>query len=291
MSDEGKQYAEDKAFVEAMLRRGPLSNYEAHWCLAPSKKSGVAVLVKKGLKKPIRVSRTLAIDGSTETPDDIDTNEGRVLALEYERFIFLNTYVPHNGSNEERWAKRRKWDAKLEKYLKHHEDKKPVVWCGDLNVAHRDIDVGPDPNAFLMVGGFTIPERTRFARILEHTGMTDVYRAVHGDRQTFTWRSVSGGSYGGYDRWAGMRLDYFVVPRTFMHRVKSVRVATDRFDEQTARSMPISCFFGSDHCSLFLDLHELSSEGDAEDERVQKQRKTAASAMENSTPPEVITIE
>jgi hypothetical protein len=87
-----------------------------------------------------------------------------------------------------------------------------------------------------------------------------------------------------------MRLDYFVVPQTFMHRVKSVRVATDRFDEQTARSMPMSCFFGSDHCSLFLDLHEFSSQGESEDERVQKQQKTST-AVENSTPPEVITIE
>ena len=76
------------------MRRVPFKNYDVHWCLAAAKRHGVGVLVKKGLKTPIRVSRTLDVDDAVdETPDDIDTNEGRVLALEYENMVVVNTYV------------------------------------------------------------------------------------------------------------------------------------------------------------------------------------------------------
>ena len=107
------------------MRRVPFKNYDVHWCLAAAKRHGVGVLVKKGLKTPIRVSRTLdADDAVDETPDDIDTNEGRVLALEYENMVVVNTYVPHNGSTLERHEKRALWDHRARRFLSHHVGRK-----------------------------------------------------------------------------------------------------------------------------------------------------------------------
>lgn len=250
MSDEGKVYAEDKAVMEKMLGGYPFREYDAHFCLAGAKRYGTCVLVKKALKKPIRVARTLALDGTDASPDDIDTNEGRVLLLEYEKVIVLNTYVPHNGGNPERWEKRAMWDFRVKRFLTHYKGKKDVIWLGDLNCAHRDLDVAPSPEQFIGVGGFTVPERQRFTDILSTSDMVDAYRALHGDRQTFTWRGIGMGSG------LAMRLDYFIVPRTFVHRLKSCETSTDRFDDAVARERPISCFFGSDHCALYLTLHK-----------------------------------
>ena len=257
MGDGAAQYAADKAFMENLLSRAPFNEYVAYWCLCTSKHHGVGVLVKRGIKPPMSVSRTLTIGCATS--DDIDTTEGRVLILEYEDFVFMNTYSPNNGGTPDRWERRRLWDARMEAFVKHHNTpgKKPLIWCGDLNVAHREVDVGPDPGMFLHTPGFTIPERQRFGQILHKGGLVDVYRAVHGDRQAFTWRSQSGSGgpiRAAYD-WAGMRLDYFIVSESLVSRVKSVRLSTDSMGEDFARLRPVTCFFGSDHCVLFLKLH------------------------------------
>jgi exodeoxyribonuclease III len=257
MGDREAQYAADKAFMENLLSRAPFNEYDAYWCLCSSKHHGVGVLVKRGIKPPISISRTLTI-GQT-TSDDIDTTEGRVLILEYERFVFMNSYVPNNGAKPDRWERRRLWDARMEAFVKHHNapGRKPLIWCGDLNVAHRDVDVGPRPEMFVHTAGFTVPERQRFGQILLKGGLVDVYRALHGDRQAFTWRSQlgSGGPIRAAYDWAGMRLDYFIASASLMPRVKSVRLSTDSMVEEFARLRPVTCFFGSDHCALFLTLH------------------------------------
>jgi len=258
IGDSEPQYAADKAFIDNMLSRAPFNEYVAYWCLCDSKHHGVGVLVKRGIDPPLAVSRTLACDG-TSTSDDIDTTQGRVLILEYEGFKFMNSYVPHNGANVTRWESRKLWDTRMETFFKHHRGpgQKPVVWCGDLNVAHREIDVGPFPEMFTHTGGFTIPERQRFGQILVNGGLVDVYRALHGDRRVFTWRSKGGasGPFRGVHEWAGMRLDYFIVSESLMRRVKSTRISTDILSDEVARDRPVSCFFGSDHCALYLELH------------------------------------
>lgn len=274
MGDQGKKYAEDKAIMEQTLRGEPFRKYDAYFCLAREKRHGVCVLVKKGLDKPIRVARTLSLDGSDETVDEIDTCEGRVLLLEFEKLIVLNTYVPHNGSNPERWQKRALWDFRVQKFLKYYKGKKDIIWMGDLNVAHRELDVS-SPSTMTEWGGFTLPERRRFTDILADSEMVDAYRELHGDRQTFTWRG--GSPIGG--GWSGMRLDYYVVPKTFVHRLKTCETSTDIFDDETARTKPVSCFFGSDHCALYLTLHKRDQTATAttvkheEDEQKSKRAK------------------
>ena len=253
-----------------MMRRAPFKNYDAHWCLAAAKRHGVGVLVKKGLKTPIRVSRTLDVDDAVdETPDDIDTNEGRVLALEYENMVVVNTYVPHNGSTLERHEKRALWDHRARRFLSHHVGRKDVVWMGDLNVAHRDLDVGPHPAMFEGVGGFTLPERRRFTDALAATSMVDAYRAFHGDKSTFTWRGGAGGG------WRGMRLDYFILSASLASRIENVFTSTDKYSDEIAQTMPVSCFFGSDHCAVWLRLRSREDRTPEEnDDRAEKKRKT-----------------
>lgn len=271
-SADGK-YGDDKTFIEDMMRRAPFKNYDVHWCLATAKRHGVGVLVKKGLKTPIRVSRTLDIDDAVdETPDDIDTNEGRVLVLEYENMVVVNTYVPHNGGTLERHEKRALWDHRVRRFLSHHVKRKDVVWTGDLNVAHRDLDVGPHPAMFEGVGGFTLPERRRFTDALAATSMVDAYRAFHGDKSTFTWRGGNGSG------WRGMRLDYFIISASLASRIENVFTSTDKYSDEIAQTMPVSCFFGSDHCALFLELRRRaehpSRDDDEDDDGAKKKRKT-----------------
>ena len=275
MGAEDKKLRDEKAFIEALMGRRPFKNYDAYYCLANARRAGVITMVKKCLAKPIRVARTLALDGRDVTPDEIDTNEGRVLMLEYEKMIVLNTYVPHNGSNAERYEKRALWDFRVQRFLENYRGKKDVVWMGDLNVAHQDHDVGPSPRLFEGVGGFTLPERRRFTDILAATDMVDTYRAFNGDRLTYTWRSTRGQ---GLDGWQGMRLDYFVVPRKLVARIKSCETSTDRFDDTTAQSMPMSCFMGSDHCMIHLSLHKREDdddEGEDEDEDEEENARRA----------------
>ena len=275
MGAEDKKLRDEKAFIEALMGRRPFKNYDAYYCLANARRAGVITMVKKCLAKPIRVARTLALDGRDVTPDEIDTNEGRVLMLEYEKMIVLNTYVPHNGSNAERYEKRALWDFRVQRFLENYRGKKDVVWMGDLNVAHQDHDVGPSPRLFEGVGGFTLPERRRFTDILAATDMVDTYRAFNGDRLTYTWRSTRGQ---GLDGWQGMRLDYFVVPRKLVARIKSCETSTDRFDDTTAQSMPMSCFMDSDHCMIHLSLHKREDdddEGENEDEDEEENARRA----------------
>ena len=140
---------------------------------------------------------------------------------------------------------------------------------GDLNVAHRDLDVGPHPAMFEGVGGFTLPERRRFTDALAATSMVDAYRAFHGDKSTFTWRGGAGGG------WRGMRLDYFILSASLASRIENVFTSTDKYSDEIAQTMPVSCFFGSDHCALWLRLRSREDRTPEEnDDRAEKKRKT-----------------
>ena len=173
--------------------------------------AGVGVLVKKGLKTPIGVEGAGRRRPVDETPDDIDTNEGRVLALEYENMVVVNTYVPHNGSTLERHENALWVMARVGSLASRRT--KGVVWMGDLNVAHRDLNVGP-PGMFEGVGGFTLPERRRFTDALAATSMVDAYRAFPATNPPSPGAAREGG-------WRGMRLDYFASPPPWRRESKT----------------------------------------------------------------------
>ena len=158
MRDDTKQYREDKALIDLVMRQRPLSRYRAFWACADIKRAGCGVLVKKDVEPPSRVTRSLVSSARRDAHD-----EGRVLLLEFSELVFLNVYAQNNGWTAESMAKRRAWDEELRRFLvvpavqqdAKEEDArrptrpraadgcslKPLIWTGDLNACHRTIDV------------------------------------------------------------------------------------------------------------------------------------------------------
>ena len=158
MRDDTKQYREDKALIDLVMRQRPLSGYRAFWACADIKRAGCGVLVKKDVEAPSRVTRSLVSRARHEAHE-----EGRVLLLEFSTLVFLNVYAQNNGWTAESMAKRRAWDEELRRFLvvpavqqdAKEEDArrptrpraadgcslKPLIWTGDLNACHRTIDV------------------------------------------------------------------------------------------------------------------------------------------------------
>ena len=162
-------------------------------------------------------------------------NEGRVITLEFENFYFVNQYVPNAKRDLSRLEYRMKWEDSLRKYLKKLEKKKPVVMCGDLNVAHEEIDI---KNAKANVGnaGFTNEERAKFTELL-NAGFIDTFRYYNPDTIKYSWWSFMGHAR---EKNIGWRIDYFVVSKDIIDKVSNPQI----HDE----------VMGSDHCPVSLDI-------------------------------------
>ena len=187
---------------------------------------------RKGYSGTMVYTRKEPLSVSYEIEGDI-TKEGRVITLEYEDFWFVCAYVPNSKDGLARLDYRMEWEEMLLAHLNRLNQSKPVVYCGDLNVAHNEIDI-KNPSSNRRNAGFTDEERNRFSILLEN-GYADTFRTLYPKTVKYSWWSYR---FKARERNAGWRIDYFVVSQRFMDRVKDAMI----FDEQT----------GSDHCPVGL---------------------------------------
>lgn len=187
---------------------------------------------RKGYSGTMVYTKKEPLSVSYEIEGDV-TKEGRVITLEYEDFWFVCAYVPNSKDGLARLDYRMEWEEMLLAHLNRLNQSKPVVYCGDLNVAHNEIDI-KNPSSNRRNAGFTDEERNRFSILLEN-GYADTFRCLYPETVKYSWWSYR---FKARERNAGWRIDYFVVSQRFMDRVKDAMI----FDEQT----------GSDHCPVGL---------------------------------------
>ena len=202
--------------------------YFCFWNYAEKKGySGTAVFTRR---EPLGVRYGMGVDEHD--------HEGRLITLEYERFFLVNAYVPNSQDGLKRLDYRMRWEDDLLAYLKRLEREKPVVLCGDLNVAHREIDL-KNPRANRMNAGFTDEEREKMTRLLE-AGFTDTFRHLHPDETgAYSWWSYR---FHARENNAGWRIDYFIVSDALRPDISEACIRSD--------------VTGSDHCPVVLVLKE-----------------------------------
>ena len=200
--------------------------YDAYWCYAEKKGySGTAIFAKQ---PPISAVYGLGIP-------ELDT-EGRLITLEYPSFYLVTCYTPNAQRGLARIDHRLNWDQAFRDYLQGLDEKKPVIICGDLNVAHQEIDL-KNPKSNRGNAGFSDEERDSFTKLLE-SGFTDTFRYLHPDMTgAYTWWSYM---YNARQNNAGWRIDYFLVS----DRIANAILSTPIYSE----------VLGSDHCPVGLEL-------------------------------------
>ena len=203
-----------------------LDGYHQYWNYAEKKGySGTAIFAKKPA-----LSASLGIG----IPEH-DT-EGRVITLEYEEFYLVTCYTPNAQRELTRLAYRMDWEDAFLAYLKALDEKKPVILCGDLNVAHKEIDL-KNPSSNRRNAGFTDEERGAFSRLLEN-GFVDSFRYLYPDKTSaYSWWSYM---FNARANNAGWRIDYFVVSSRLAEKIKEATIHPD--------------VMGSDHCPVGLEL-------------------------------------
>ena len=203
----------------------PLDGYEHFWNVAEKKGySGTGIYT---LRHPLNVTRGIG--------EDEHDHEGRVLTLEFEDFYLVNVYTPNSQNELARLPYRMKWEDAFRAYVCRLDAVKPVIICGDMNVAHNEIDL-KNPATNHKNPGFTDSEREAFTRLLE-AGFTDTFRHLHPDEQTYSWWSYR---FRAREKNIGWRIDYFLVSNRLLPRLAQARIHTD--------------IFGSDHCPVSIVL-------------------------------------
>jgi exodeoxyribonuclease-3 len=204
----------------------PLEGYKQYWNSAQKKGySGTAIFTKH---EPLSVSYDIDAEGH-------DT-EGRSITMEFEDFYLVCEYTPNSQDGLKRLDYRMEWEDARRDYLKKLDAKKPVILCGDLNVAHQEIDL-KNPKTNRKNPGFSDEERAKFGELLE-AGFVDSYRYLYPDvTGVYTWWSYR---FNARKNNAGWRIDYFVVSERFKERIKEVKLCTD--------------IYGSDHCPVMLEI-------------------------------------
>ncbi|MGN9164819.1 exodeoxyribonuclease III [Tissierellaceae bacterium HCP3S3_D8] len=201
-----------------------LEGYHQYWNYAEKKGySGTAIFTKI---EPISVHYGMGIE-------DHD-NEGRMITLEFDDFYLINVYTPNSQRGLARLDYRMEWEDDFRKYIEDLDEKKPVIVCGDLNVAHNEIDL-KNPSSNRKNAGFTDEERGKMTELLG-AGFIDSFRHFYPDKKdAYTWWSYITKAR---DRNAGWRIDYFIVSRNMKDRMKSADIHSD--------------ILGSDHCPVEL---------------------------------------
>jgi exodeoxyribonuclease-3 len=201
------------------------ADYTTYWNSAEKKGySGTAIFTRT---RPLQVTQGIGVAEHDR--------EGRVLTAEYADFFVVNSYVPNSQRELTRLPYRQQWDRDFLAYLKGLEQRKPVIWCGDLNVAHTEIDLA-NPKANVKNHGFTPEERAGFGAALA-AGFVDTFREFEKGPRHYTWWSPMGGARG---RNVGWRIDYFLVSAALRPRLKSAFIRPE--------------IVGSDHCPVGLEL-------------------------------------
>lgn len=212
------------------------ADYECAWVSSnpPAKKgyAGTMVLYKKGMDAKV----TMPVIGAPDTMD----SEGRLLTLEFDGFYFVNVYTPNAGDGLKRLGDRQIWDIKYGEYLSGLDREKPVIACGDFNVAYEEIDLA-NPATNHMSPGFTDEERAGFGNLLGR-GFTDSFRYIHGRvEKVYSWWSQRIKSSKGNN--TGWRIDYFLV--------------SDRCKEKLLRSEMIDTGSRADHAPILIETESL----------------------------------
>jgi exodeoxyribonuclease-3 len=215
---------ETKATPDEVEQLWP-ATYTTYWNTAQKKGySGTVIFTKE---RPLKTKCGIGID--------VHDNEGRVITAEYAEYFLVNVYTPNSKRELTRLAYRQEWDRDFLAYLKKLERRKPVVFCGDLNVAHTEIDLA-NPKANVKNHGFTPEERAGFSALVK-AGFVDTFREFEKGGGHYTWWSPMGGAR---SRNVGWRLDYFLVSAGFRPRLKRAFIHA-----QTG---------GSDHCPVGIEL-------------------------------------
>ena len=201
-------------------------NYNSYWNSAEKKGySGTAIFSKE---KPINVTYGI---GKEE-----HDKEGRVITLEFEKFYMVNIYTPNSKRELERLDYRQVWEDEIRKYLLELNKNKPVIMCGDLNVAHKEIDL-KNPKTNRRNAGFTDEEREKMTELL-NAGFTDTFRYLYPDKENaYSWWSYMGKAR---EKNVGWRIDYFLVSKDIRERIKEAKIYPE--------------IYGSDHCPIGLEI-------------------------------------
>ena len=215
--------AQDAQVIEAL---GEIEGWHIYSNSAVKKGySGTAILTKT---TPIAIRFDLGIEDHDQ--------EGRVIVLEFERFFLVTVYTPNSGSELKRLEYRQRWDADFLGYLKKLEKEKPLIVCGDFNVAHKDIDLARPKANYNKSAGYMQAEIDGMDNIVA-ANFIDTFRHQHPDEVKYSWWSFRAGAR---KRNVGWRLDYFLVSPGLMDNIEQADMLTE--------------IMGSDHCPVLLDL-------------------------------------
>ena len=215
---------------ETKLQEGQIDlsfdGYESYWNYAEKKGySGTAIFTKR---TPLSVSYGIGVDEHD--------HEGRVITLEYDNFYLVTVYTPNSQDGLKRLDYRMSWEDDFLAYIKALDEKKPVIYCGDLNVAHQEIDL-KNPKSNRKNAGFTDEERGKMTAVLE-SGFTDTWRSLNPDVEgVYSWWSYR---FNARKNNAGWRIDYFIVSDRIVDKIEDAKILTD--------------IYGSDHCPVELDI-------------------------------------
>ena len=214
---------------ETKMQAGQLElqfpGYTSYWNYAEKKGySGTAIYTRK---EPLAVTYGIGIDEHD--------HEGRVITLEYDKFFLVTVYTPNSQEELRRLDYRMTWEDAFQAYLHQLDAKKPVIVCGDMNVAHQEIDL-KNPKTNQRSAGFTDEERSKMTQLLSN-GFTDTFRTLHPEQVTYSYWSYR---FRAREKNAGWRIDYFLISDRLRPQLKGASIHTE--------------IYGSDHCPVELDI-------------------------------------
>ena len=215
---------------ETKMQEGQLDlvfeGYQSYWNYAEKKGySGTAIFTKH---TPLSVSYGIGVDEHD--------HEGRVITLEMPDFFLVTCYTPNSQDGLKRLDYRMRWEEDFRQYLQGLDAKKPVIVCGDLNVAHEEIDL-KNPKTNRMNAGFTDQEREKFTLLL-NSGFIDTFRTLYPEKVTYSWWSYR---FQARQKNAGWRIDYFITSERLRQQIEDAKIHTD--------------IMGSDHCPVELSIN------------------------------------
>ena len=215
---------------ETKMQAGQLDlqfpGYESYWNYADKKGySGTAIFTKH---KPLSIKYGIGIDEHD--------HEGRVIALEYNKFYIVTVYTPNSQDGLRRLEYRMKWEEDFQAFLHKLDENKPVIVCGDMNVAHQEIDI-KNPKTNHKNAGFTDEEREKMT-ILLNNGFIDSFRTLYPEQVTYSWWSYR---FHARENNTGWRIDYFLTSERIKENIEDAKIHTE--------------IFGSDHCPVELDIN------------------------------------
>lgn len=214
---------------ETKMQAGQLElqfpGYTSYWNYAEKKGySGTAIYTRK---EPLAVTYGIGIEEHD--------HEGRVITLEYDKFFLVTVYTPNSQEELRRLDYRMTWEDAFQAYLHQLDAKKPVIVCGDMNVAHQEIDL-KNPKTNRRSAGFTDEERSKMTQLLNN-GFTDTFRTLHPEQVTYSYWSYR---FRAREKNAGWRIDYFLISDRLKPQLKGASIHTE--------------IYGSDHCPVELDI-------------------------------------